>query len=73
MDCPVCGAEARNETPGDFAGLIVGCHHCGTYEIPDEVLNDFLRRDFDTRESALQKAKQSAAAGARPSIDRSYL
>ena len=40
MNCPVCGAEARNETPGDFAGLMVDCRHCGNYELPDEVLND---------------------------------
>jgi hypothetical protein len=72
MNCPVCGAEAVNETPGDFAGLIVGCRHCGTFEIPDEVLNDFLRLDFDARRSALQQAKQAATGGARPSISRAY-
>jgi hypothetical protein len=72
MNCPVCGAEARNETPGDFAGLIVDCRQCGNYELPDEVLNDFLRLDFDARRSALQQARQAATAGARPSISRAY-
>jgi rRNA maturation protein Nop10 len=73
MNCPICGAEAQNATPGDFDGLIVDCRHCGNYQIRDEALNDFLRLDFDARRSALERVKQSAKPGARPSIDRSCL
>ena len=49
MNCPVCGAEAKNSTPGDFDGLIVECKHCGNYKIRDDALNAFLRLDFDAR------------------------
>jgi len=69
MNCPVCGAEAKNSTPGDFDGLIVECRHCVNYKIRDDALNAFLRLDFDTRRSTLQGAKKSAKSGAIPSID----
>ncbi len=68
MDCPICGAEANNATPGDFDGLVVECRHCGTYEIPDDALNSLIRLDFDARRGALEKAKSAAPAGAKPSI-----
>jgi hypothetical protein len=70
MNCPVCGAEAKNSTPGDFDGLIVECKHCGNYKIRDDALNAFLRLDFDARKGALEAAKRSAKSGATPSIDR---
>jgi hypothetical protein len=73
MNCPICGAEAMNETPGDFDGLIVECKHCGEYEIPDDVLNSLIRLDFDARKAALEKAKSQTRAGARASIERAYL
>ena len=70
MNCPVCGAEAKNSTPGDFDGLIVDCKHCGNYKIRDDALNAFLRLDFDARKAALDGAKRSAKSGATPSIDK---
>jgi hypothetical protein len=70
MNCPICGAEALNATPGNFDGLIVECRHCGTYDIPDDALNELIRRDFDARKAALKKAASIAPPGARPSIDR---
>lgn len=73
MNCPICGAEAMNETPGDFDGLIVECKHCGEYEIPDDVLNSLIRLDFDARKAALEKAKSQTRTGARASIERAYL
>lgn len=73
MDCPICGAEATNATPGDFDGLIVECKHCGDYEVPDDALNSLLRLDFDARKAALEKAKAAAGAGARASIARAFL
>ncbi len=69
MNCPVCGAEAKNSTPGDFDGLIVECRHCGNYKIRDDALNAFLRLDFDARRSTFEGAKKSAKSGAIPSID----
>ena len=73
MDCPICGAEAKNATPGDFDGLIIQCKHCGDYGITDSALNDFLRLDFDARQSAIVNAKRAATAGTRPTIDERYL
>jgi len=73
MNCPICGAEALNATPGNFDGLIVECKHCGTYDIPDDALNALIRLDFNARKAALEKAAAIAPSGARPSIDRSLL
>ena len=71
MDCPICGAEAKNATPGNFDGLIIQCKHCGDYGITDNALNDFLRLDFHARQSELVKAKGAARLGARPTNDAS--
>jgi hypothetical protein len=68
MQCSVCGAEAESLGSGDFDGLVVRCKHCGEYEISDDVLNDFLRLDYDERVAALGEAKGAAAAGQRPAI-----
>jgi hypothetical protein len=73
MNCPICGAEATNATPGNFDGLIVECKHCGEYEIPDDALNSLIRLDFDARKAALDKAKSQTPAGARAAIVRAYL
>jgi transposase len=73
MQCSICGAPAKNLTPGSFEGLVVSCPHCGTYEIADSALNGFLRLDFDRRAEALQKAKRFAAPGARPTIKITWL
>ena len=62
----LCGAEAKNATPGDFDGLIVECRHCGDYAVADSALNAFLRLDFDARQAALLNAKAAAAPGAVP-------
>ena len=69
MDCPICGAEAKNSTPGNFDGLVIECKHCGIYDIPDSALNALIRLDFDARKSALEKARDAATGGARPSIN----
>lgn len=68
MQCPVCGAEARDLSSGDFDGLMLDCKHCGSYEIADSALNGLVRLDFDARVAALEKARASAAPGARPTI-----
>lgn len=68
MQCAVCGAEAEDLKRGDFDGIVVGCKHCGEYEVPDTVLNGFLRLDYDRRVAALEAAKREAALGRRPSI-----
>lgn len=73
MNCPICGADAKNETPGEFDGLVVDCKHCGEYGIEDAAVNAFLRLPFDARVAVLQKAKERAARDTRPLIDQSSL
>lgn len=73
MQCPVCGAEARDLTPGDFDGIIVDCKRCNGYEVVGAVVNDFLRLDFERRVEALEKARRAAAPGARPAIGEAEL
>jgi hypothetical protein len=73
MECPICGALARNITPGEFDGLAIKCVHCGDYEVPDSALNALIRLDFDARSAALEKAKSVAGAGMRPSITTACL
>jgi ribosome-binding protein aMBF1 (putative translation factor) len=73
MNCPICGAEARNSTPADYDGLVVECRDCGVYEVPDVVLNALIRLDFAAREAALKRAKEAESVEARPSISRECL
>jgi hypothetical protein len=73
MNCPICGAEARNSTPVDYDGLVVECRDCGVYEVPDVVLNALIRLDFAAREAALKRAKEAESVEARPSISRECL
>lgn len=68
MQCAVCGAEAEDLKRGDFDGMAVGCKRCGEYEVPDSVLNEFLRLDYDRRVAALKAAQAAAEPGSRPSI-----
>lgn len=68
MQCPICGAEAKDLTAGDFDGLVVDCKHCGEYAVADAVFNQLLRLDFDQRTAALEKARQDASLETRPTI-----
>jgi hypothetical protein len=72
MQCPICGAIAENISPY-FGGLAVRCHNCGEFEVAELALNDLLRLDGTGRAAALEKAKQYSAAGAPPTIERTYL
>ncbi len=73
MQCPICGAEARDLSSGEFDGLIVDCKHCGEYAVAESVFNRLLRLDFDQRTAARDKAKAAAPAGVRPTIDETSL
>jgi hypothetical protein len=68
MNCPICGALARNISPAGFDGLVVACRNCGSYEISDAALNGLIRLDFEDRKAALEKAKGAASPAARPAI-----
>jgi hypothetical protein len=68
MQCPVCGAQAKNLTPATDDGVVVGCPGCGDYQVTGTVFNKLLRLAPDYRMDALQKAKERTSPGARPTI-----
>jgi hypothetical protein len=73
MQCPVCGAEAEDQSSGDFDGLIVGCRRCGDYAVAEGALNGFLRLDFDQRVAALDRARSDAGPGGKPVVSAAVL
>lgn len=71
MLCSICGAPAKNITPGDFDGLIVSCPHCHEYEVAGRVLDRLLRLTLSQRREVLLRAKnQQAPSGQRPIISQ---
>jgi hypothetical protein len=73
MQCPVCGAVAKNLAPATYDGLIVGCPRCGEYQITGTVFDNLLRLGPEDRSEALQRAKRRATLGARPTISSTCL
>jgi hypothetical protein len=73
MLCSICGAPAKNLTPGDFDGLIVNCPHCHEYEVVGPALNQLLRLALSQRHEVLLRAKTQAPAGQRPIITKDAL
>lgn len=63
MQCPVCGRQAENLTPGTLEGVVVGCDHCGQYRIAGSAFHDLMRLQLDKRGAALQAAKLASRHG----------
>jgi len=53
---------------GTYDGVVVGCPGCGDYQITSTVFDKLLRLAAEERTEALQRAKQRAFLGARPTI-----
>jgi predicted RNA-binding Zn-ribbon protein involved in translation (DUF1610 family) len=73
MNCLVCGANAETiETTGNVVSL--ACPRCGEYDVSRSVIAAGQLRQLKPtqRRDILDKAKRSAALGARPLI-RPYL
>jgi hypothetical protein len=70
MLCSVCGAPAKNLTPGNFDGLIVSCPHCQQYEVAGPTLNQLLRLALSQRHEVLLRAKRQTPPGQRPIITK---
>jgi len=68
MQCPVCNSLARDRTPPDYGGIVVGCISCGNYEIASGYLDKLRALDPSARNEVLRKAKHLAKF-ANPSID----
>jgi hypothetical protein len=69
MQCPVCSNPAVDIGPKGFDGKVLRCSQCKDYEISGSFLLKFLARSREDRGLALEKAKQFAPQGRRPSID----
>ncbi len=69
MQCPVCDGSARDHTPPEFRGIVVGCAACGNFEVADEYLDKLRALEPAVRREVLRKTKQLAKF-ARPSINK---
>lgn len=69
MQCPVCDGVARDRSPPDYRGLVVGCISCGNYEIADGYLDKLRALSPGARSEVLRKAKHLAKF-AGPRIDK---
>ena len=56
MNCLVCAEAARDLTPPNFDGCIVGCERCGNYEVIGSAWNRFQNASQQERSAALTNA-----------------
>jgi hypothetical protein len=68
MQCPVCGAPAKDITAPGFDGRSVRCSKCGDYDIADGYDAKLVKLDLEDRLGVLRKARRFATGGARPCI-----
>lgn len=71
MQCPICNGSARDRTPPDHHGMVIGCVSCGNFEIAGGYLDKLLALEPGARNEVLRKAKQLAKFGS-PRIDGQY-
>ena len=57
MQCPVCNGVARDRTPPDYDGIVIGCVSCGNYEIAPGYLDKLRALEPSARSEILRKAK----------------
>jgi hypothetical protein len=69
VQCPVCNNPAVDIGPKGFDGKVLRCPECKDYEISGSFLLKFLAWSREDRTLALEKARQFATHGGRPSID----
>jgi hypothetical protein len=69
MDCLICGANAE-QIPTTIDDMTVVCPMCGEYDVEGTVATTGLMQKLEPeqRRDVLDKAKRSAAPGARPLI-----
>jgi len=68
MQCLVCAAEARDLTPPDFDGHVVGCPSCGNYEVVGGAWNRLQSASQQERADALAKAASLKGFARWPTI-----
>ena len=74
MNCPVCGASAK-QIPATIDGVSIVCPECGEYDVSSSVIatGQWQRLEPEERGDALNRAKRSALPDAHPLIATSLL
>ena len=69
MECPVCGADAK-QIPSGVGRIGIVCRVCGEYDAETAVIatGQWRTLESEQRRDVLDKAKRSAQAGIRPLI-----
>jgi hypothetical protein len=68
MQCLVCTGEARDLTPENFDGHVIGCPSCGNYEIAGGAWDRFRNASQQARAAALGKAASLKGVARWPTI-----
>jgi hypothetical protein len=68
MECLVCAGEAKDLTPENFDGRLIGCPRCGNYEILGATWDLFQKASQPEREAALAKAALLQGVSRWPTI-----
>jgi hypothetical protein len=68
MQCLVCAGEARDLTPLNFDGHVIGCPRCGNYEILGATWDIFQNASQPERAAALGKAASLQGVARWPTI-----
>ena len=68
MQCLVCAGEARDLTPQNFDGYVIGCSSCGNYEVAGGAWDRFRNASQQERAAALAKAASLKGVARWPTI-----
>jgi hypothetical protein len=68
MQCPLCGAPAKDITAPGFDGRSVRCPNCGDYDIAGGYDMRLAELDLEGRLRVLKKASRFLTGGTRPCI-----
>jgi hypothetical protein len=73
MQCLVCAGEARDLTPQNFDGYVIGCPSCGNYEVSGGAWERFRNAPQQERAAALGKAASLKGVARWPTIKNTSL
>jgi hypothetical protein len=68
MQCLVCAGEAKDLTPRNFDGHVIGCPSCGKYEVAGGAWNRLQKASQQERAAALAKAASLKCFARWPTI-----
>jgi len=68
MECLVCAGEARDLTPKNFDGYVIGCPSCGNYEVAGGTWERLQNASPQERAAALAKAASLKGVARWPTI-----